>query len=275
MFNRKPKLQVKTATQFGYMRQAGLVVAAALEATAATVEPGRTTADLNAIAAKIIADAGAEPSFLGYHGYPAHICVSVNEEIVHGIPGPRVLQDGDLVSIDCGAIINGWHGDAAVTVACGNTSEEALKLSEVTRQSMWRGLAKAVAGNKLTDIGAAIEDFVLSQGDYGVVEDYVGHGIGTAMHMDPSVPNYGPAGNGPKLVAGLALAIEPMMTLGAQDSEVLADDWTVRTLDGKWAAHWEHTVAITENGPWVMTAKDGGAAEFAALGVPSPAASLA
>jgi len=274
MFSRKPKLQVKTSAQFGYMRQAGLVVAAALEATAAAVEPGRTTADLDAIAAKIIADAGAEPSFLGYHGYPAHICVSVNEEIVHGIPGPRVLQDGDLVSIDCGAIINGWHGDAAVTVACGNTSEEALTLSEVTRQSMWRGLAKAIAGNKLTDIGAAIEDFVLSQGDYGVVEDYVGHGIGTAMHMDPSVPNYGPAGSGPKLVAGLALAIEPMMTLGSQDSEVLADDWTVRTLDRKWAAHWEHTVAITAEGPWVLTAVDGGAAEFAALGVSSPAAAL-
>ena len=274
MFSRKPKLQVKTSAQFGYMRQAGLVVAAALEATAAAVEPGRTTADLDAIAAKIIADAGAEPSFLGYHGYPAHICVSVNEEIVHGIPGPRVLQDGDLVSIDCGAIINGWHGDAAVTVACGNTSEEALTLSEVTRQSMWRGLAKAIAGNKLTDIGAAIEDFVLSQGDYGVVEDYVGHGIGTAMHMDPSVPNYGPAGSGPKLVAGLALAIEPMMTLGSQDSEVLADDWAVRTLDRKWAAHWEHTVAITAEGPWVLTAVDGGAAEFAALGVSSPAAAL-
>jgi methionyl aminopeptidase len=274
MFSRKPKLQVKTSAQFGFMRQAGLVVAAALEATAAAVEPGRTTADLDAIAAKIIADAGAEPSFLGYHGYPAHICVSVNEEIVHGIPGPRVLQDGDLVSIDCGAIINGWHGDAAVTVACGNTSDDARTLSEVTRQSMWRGLAKAVAGNRLTDIGAAIEEFVLAQGDYGVVEDYVGHGIGTAMHMDPSVPNYGPAGNGPKLVAGLALAIEPMMTLGSQDSEVLSDDWTVRTLDRKWAAHWEHTVAITAEGPWVLTAVDGGAAEFAALGVPSPAASL-
>jgi methionyl aminopeptidase len=198
----------------------------------------------------------------------------VNEEIVHGIPGPRVLQDGDLVSIDCGAIINGWHGDAAVTVACGNTSEAARKLSEVTRQSMWRGMAQAVVGNHLTDIGAAVEDWVHSQGDYGVVEDYVGHGIGTAMHMDPSVPNYGPGGRGPKLVAGLALAVEPMMTLGAQDSEVLADDWTVRTLDRQWAAHWEHTVAITADGPWVLTAPDGGAAEFAALGVPSPAATL-
>jgi len=267
MFNRKPKLQVKTPAQLELMRRAGLIVAEALAATAAAVEPGRTTADLDAIAAKIIADAGADPSFLGYHGYPAHICVSINDEIVHGIPGPRVLNDGDLVSIDCGAIVDGWHGDAAVTVACGDVAADVLALSEITRQGMWRGLAKAVAGNHLTDIGAAIEDFVLANGDYGVVEDYVGHGIGTAMHMDPSVPNYGPAGRGPKLVNGLALAIEPMITLGSQDSEVLPDNWTVRTLDGSWASHWEHTVAITADGPWVLTAFDGGAAEFAALGI--------
>jgi len=273
MFTRRSKLQYKNEAQFGYMRQAGLVVAACLEATSAAVEPGITTAHLDDIAARIIKDAGAEPSFLGYGGYPAHICVSVNDEIVHGIPGPRVLQDGDLVSIDCGAIINGWHGDAAVTVACGAVSADVARLSEVTRTAMWRGLAQAVDGNRLTDIGAAVEDYVLSQGAYGVVEDYVGHGIGTAMHMDPSVPNYGPAGQGPVLKAGLALAIEPMVTLGSIASEVLADNWTVRTLDHGWAAHWEHTVALTHEGPWVLTAPDGGAAEFAAMGIESPAAS--
>jgi len=275
MFSRKSKLQVKNDQQLAYMRQAGLVVAAALDATSAAVEPGRTTAELDAIAARIISDAGAEPSFLGYNGYPAHICVSVNDEIVHGIPGSRVLADGDLVSIDCGAIVNGWHGDAAVSVACGNTSDEARTLMEVTRQALWRGLAAARVGRHLSDIGAAVEDYVLEQGPYGLVEDYVGHGIGTAMHMDPSVPNYGPAGRGPTLVAGLALAVEPMVTLGSQDNEVLPDNWTVRTLDGKWASHWEHTVAITAEGPWVLTAPDGGAAEFARLGVESPASQRA
>jgi len=224
------------------------------------------------MAREAISGAGATPSFLGYHGYPAVICVSVNEEIVHGIPGDRVINEGDIVSIDCGAIVDGWHGDAAFSAVVGAGSTDVSDLLSVTETALWRGLAKALVGNRLSDIGHAVESHVRAAGQYGIVEEYVGHGIGTSMHMEPSVPNYGQPGHGPSLVAGMALAVEPMVNLGSRHTRVLKDDWTVVTQDGRWSAHFEHTVAITEQGPWVLTAHDGGAARFAALGVATPAA---
>ncbi|MDO9485034.1 MAG: type I methionyl aminopeptidase [Actinomycetota bacterium] len=256
MFRKKESIQIKTVDQLAIMRQAGLVVATALKTVSEAVRPGITTAELDEIAHQIIRDAGATPSFLGYHGYPAAICASINEEVVHGIPGPRRLLDGDIISIDCGAIVDGWHGDAAVSVFVGTPSAEVAELSRVTEASMWAGLAQARAGNHLSDIGHAVENVIRAQGDYGLVEEYVGHGIGTAMHMPPSVPNYGQPGQGPPLKVGMALAIEPMATLGSPEVEVLSDGWTVVTSDRLWASHWEHTVAITEEGPWVLTALD-------------------
>lgn len=248
------------------MREAGLVVAGALEAVREAVSPGVTTGELDAIAEACIRDAGATPSFLGYHGYPASICVSVNSEVVHGIPGPRRLEAGDLVSIDCGAIVQGWHGDAAISVPVGQVTDEIAKLSEVTRGALWAGLQAAQAGNHIGDIGAAVERFVREQQrDYGIVVDYVGHGIGSSMHMPPNVPNVGSPGKGPEITVGMALAIEPMITLGTAEVDVLSDDWTVVTEDGLAAAHWEHTVAITQDGPVVTTAVDGGENELSAL----------
>ncbi len=256
MFRKKDSIQIKSADQLAIMRQAGLVVATALKAVSEAVRPGVTTADLDAIAHQVIRDAGATPSFLGYHGYPAAICASINEEVVHGIPGPRRLLEGDLISIDCGAIVDGWHGDAAVSVFVGEPSAQIAELSRVTEASMWAGLAQARAGKHLSDISHAIENCIREQSDYGIVEEYVGHGIGTSMHMPPSIPNYGQPGHGPLLKVGMALAIEPMATLGSPVVEVLVDGWTVVTSDRAWASHWEHTVAITESGPWVLTALD-------------------
>ena len=253
---RKPKFEIKTSDQLESMRAAGLVVADTLALLRESVAPGMTTAHLDAIARDSIASAGAQPSFLGYHGYPAVVCVSVNEEIVHGIPGPRVIDAGDVVSIDCGAIKDGWHGDAAISMVVGEADASVRRLLEVTEGALWAGLAKAVVGGRLSDIGHAIESHVRDAGDYGIVEEYVGHGIGTSMHMDPSVPNYGAPGHGPELVAGMALAIEPMVNLGSHHTQVLDDDWTVTTVDGKWSAHFEHTVAITDDGPWVLTSHD-------------------
>jgi len=266
MFSRRDQIEIKTPEQLQSMRAAGLVVADALAAVAAAVRPGLTTADLDAVAADVITSAGASPSFLGYHGFPATICTSVNDEIVHGIPGGRVIADGDLVSIDCGAIVDGWHGDAAVTVAVGDVDDEQRRLLEVTERALWAGLAKATVGARLSDIGHAVEQTVRAAGQFGIVEEYVGHGIGSAMHMEPSVPNYGRPGHGPRLVAGMALAVEPMVTLGRRHTRTLDDDWTVVTADGTRAAHFEHTVALTAQGPWVTTAHDGGVAGFAALG---------
>jgi len=271
MFSRRERLQIKTPRQIELMRVAGLVVGEALEVLRAAVRPGCTTGDLDAVAEEFIRARGATPSFKGYHGFPATICVSVNDEIVHGIPGRRVIESGDLVSIDCGAIVDGWHGDAAITVAVGPVSPEQAELLRVTEDALWRGLAAATAGSRLTDISHAVETSIRTAGAYGIIEEYVGHGIGTQMHMDPQVPNYGSPGRGPELVVGLALAIEPMVTLGRRHTQVLADDWTVVTADGSWAAHFEHTVAVTEHGPWVLTAVDGGAERFAAMGVATPA----
>ncbi len=253
------EIEIKSPEQIAIMREAGLVVARALEVAAAAVQPGVSTAELDAIAEREIRAAGAIPSFTGYHGYPATLCTSVNDEIVHGIPRPdRRLAAGDIVSIDCGAIVNGWHGDAAITVGVGTITAEHAALLRACEDALWQGIAQARGGGRLGDIGHAVEASVARSGRYGVVEEYTGHGIGTAMHMDPPVPNYGRAGRGPRLQAGMALAIEPMIVLGDPETVLLGDGWTVTTADGSWAAHFEHTVAITPAGPWVLTAKDGG-----------------
>jgi methionyl aminopeptidase len=265
VLGRRPRIEIKSPDELARMRAAGLVVAGALEQLRAMVAPGITTAQLDAAAEQAILDAGARSNFKGYHGFTGVICTSVNDEVVHGIPGPRVLREGDLVSIDCGAIVDGWHGDAAITVPVGQVPEAARALSEVTERALWSGLARAVAGGRLSDIGAACEAEVA--GRYGIVRDYVGHGIGSQMHMEPAVAHVGPPGRGPTLRPGMALAVEPMVTLGSPEVTVLDDDWTVVTLDGSIAAHWEHSVAITPDGPVVLTAEDAGEARLAELGV--------
>jgi methionyl aminopeptidase len=266
MFRRTDRMiQIKTPEQVERMRAAGLVVGRTLELLRTSVEPGMTTADLDAIAEKNIRDSGAIPSFKGYHGFPASICASVNDEIVHGIPGPRVINSGDIISIDCGAIVDGWHGDAAVTVGVGKVAPELVELMAVCEESLWQGMAAARISGRLTDISHAIEAHIRSRGEYGIVEEYVGHGIGTEMHQDPQVPNYGKPGRGTKLRKGLVLAVEPMVNLGERHTKVLADGWTVVTADGTYSAHFEHTFTLTDDGPWVLTAIDGGAARLAAL----------
>ncbi|UKJ64015.1 type I methionyl aminopeptidase [Cellulosimicrobium cellulans] len=271
MFGRE-RIEYKTYDQVRSMRSAGLVVARALETVREAVRPGMTTSDLDALAAAVIADAGATPSFLGYEGYPASLCVSVNDEVVHGIPGPRELRPGDIVSVDCGAIVDGWHGDSAVSFVLGEGEPRDEALVEATRRAMWAGIAALATSERLGDVGAAIEDSVRVSGEadgvsYGIVEEYVGHGIGSAMHQPPDVPNYRTREKGPRLRPGMCLAIEPMLTLGDRFTEVCEDDWTVVTDDGARAAHWEHSVAILDEGIWVLTAPDGGAAELAELGV--------
>jgi methionyl aminopeptidase len=264
---RRPVIQVKTAEQVELMRAAGLLVGQTLQMLREAVKPGVTTLDLDALAERFIRDNGGVPSFKGYHGFPATICASVNEEIVHGIPGgSRELRDGDVVSIDCGAIVAGWHGDAAVTVPVGEISPELQRLLEVTEASLWHGLAAGVAGARLTDMSHAIESHIRSQGPYGIVEGYGGHGIGTEMHMDPLIPNHGEPGLGPVLEVGMCFAVEPMVNLGTKDTVELSDGWTVVTADGSRSAHFEHTFAVTERGPRVLTALDEGGEWFAKLG---------
>lgn len=271
----RDRIQYKSLDEMRLMRRAGLVVADALDACRAALRPGVTTKELDEVAAEVIRSAGAMPSFLGYHGYPAVTCISVNDEVVHGIPGPKVIQAGDLVSIDCGAIVDGWHGDSAfstvVPPAAGEGSEGSqdvdpgdVDLVEVTEQAMWHGIAAIAAGERLNAIGAAVEDLV--DGRYGLVEEYGGHGIGTAMHQDPHVLNYRTRDKGPKLRPGICLAIEPMLTAGDPATRVLADEWTVVTKDGRRAAHWEHSVALHDAGLWVLTARDGGEAGLASAG---------
>ncbi|HET9654503.1 MAG TPA: type I methionyl aminopeptidase [Kineosporiaceae bacterium] len=265
----RERIQYKTADQMRLMRRAGLVVADALDAVRAQLRPGVTTRELDAVAEDVIRTAGAVPSFLGYQGFPATLCISVNEEIVHGIPGERVIESGDVVSVDGGAILHGWHGDAAFTAIVprgdGTVDEREAELVEVTEASMWAGIAAMADGQRLNVVGAAVEDRV---GDrFGIVEGYGGHGIGTQMHQDPHVLNYRTRDRGPRMKAGLCIAIEPMLTLGDPATRVLSDDWTVVTKDGSRAAHWEHSIALTERGPWVLTARDGGAEALAALGV--------
>jgi methionyl aminopeptidase len=268
---REPAIQIKTAAQLAAMAEAGQVVASALKAAAAAVAPGVSTAELDAIAAHEIRAAGAAPSFLGYHGYPATICACVNDEIVHGIPREgRRLRAGDVVSIDCGAIVDGWHADAALTVPVGTVGAELGRLLGTCERALWHGLAAARPGARLGDISHAVQRYARSAGPYGIVEDYGGHGIGSEMHMDPSVPNQGRPGRGPVLAEGMALAIEPLLVLGGPGTRLLDDGWTVVSEDGSPAAHFEHTVAITAGGPWVLTAADGGKEGFARLAEQPP-----
>ncbi len=255
MFN-KSQIQLKTPEQFDIMRKAGRVVALCLAEINAAIKPGMNTLELDLIAREVMEQEGAKPSFLGYHGYPAVICVSINEEVVHGIPDEkRFINDGDLVSVDCGAIIEGWHGDAAITLGVGNVKAEHQKHSNITKEALQIGINAALPGKHIGDIGFAIEKFVRSHQDLqiGILEDYVGHGIGTEMHMSPSVPNYGKAGSGPELQVGMAIAIEPMLVLGSNKVHVLEDEWTVVSSDGSFASHWENTIAITANGPEILT----------------------
>ncbi len=257
---RDSMIELKTPVELEAMRAAGLVVAKALSAVTAAVRAGVSTADLDDIAFQVIRDAGAVPSFLGYHDYPATICASVNHQIVHGIPSKdQVLADGDLISVDCGAILDGWHGDSAVTIPVGEVSAADLALSDATRAAMEAGIEAVRPDGRLTDISHAIEESVhrterANGTTYGIVREYGGHGIGRAMHMEPFLPNYGKPGKGPRLRVGMAIAIEPMLTMGTAQTEELDDGWTVVTADGSRAAHWEHTVAITDDGPWVLTA---------------------
>jgi len=264
-------LEIKTPEQIDLMRVAGLLVGETLELLRGAAKAGVTTGELDALAEDHIRSHRGVPSFLGYGHppFPGTICASVNDEVVHGIPGSRVLEDGDVISIDCGAIVDGWHGDAAITVAIGDVAPEVTELMRVTEEALWAGMAAARLSGRVSDISRAVESTVRTQGHYGILEDYVGHGIGTQMHLPPNVPNVARRGDrGPKLVPGLALAVEPMVTLGSQDTEVLADEWTVVTADGSMAAHFEHTFTVTRNGAWVLTALDGGEERLSSLGVP-------
>jgi methionyl aminopeptidase len=277
-------VEIKTPGQIARMRAAGLVVAEVHRACAEAAVPGATTKDLDETAAQVLAEHGAKPNFLGYGGFPATICTSVNDVVVHGIPDrTTVLKAGDIISIDAGAIIDGWHGDAAITVFVGEGHSPQLReLSRVTEESLWAGIAAMRRGNRLVDISRAIESYIRRQplpasGRYGIIEQYGGHGIGSEMHMDPHLLNYvdRKRGRGPRLVPGFCLAIEPMISLGTAKTHVLADEWTVKTNDGTWAAHWEHSVALTEEGPLVLTAPDGGRERLAALGVTAASDPLA
>jgi methionyl aminopeptidase len=266
-------VELKNDEQFALMREAGLVVARTLELLRGEVKDGVTTARLDALAEDSIRSQGAIPSFKGYgggHGAPAFpgvICASVNNEIVHGIPGDHVVRDGDVISVDCGAIYEGWHGDSAITVPCGEIDPAVTELLRVTEESMWQGIAAIQPGERLNNIGRAIQAYVRKQGLYGIVEGYGGHGIGSHMHMDPMIFNHRTIDRGPRMQVGMALAIEPMLTLGHKQTAELSDGWTVVTKDGSTAAHFEHTVAITEQGLWVTTAFDGGQERLSALGL--------
>ncbi|MCZ7432975.1 type I methionyl aminopeptidase [Streptomyces sp. WMMC1477] len=272
-------VEIKTPEQIAKMRAAGLVVAAMHRACAEAAVPGATTKDLDEAAAKVLAEHGAKPNFLGYGGFPGNICTSVNEVVVHGIPDREtVLKSGDILSIDAGAIVDGWHGDAAITVFVGEGhAPELHELSRVTHESLWAGIAAFRKGSRLIEISRAVESYVKRQprpssGRYGIIEDYGGHGIGSQMHMDPHLLNYVDrrrlvGRHNPKLVPGMCLAIEPMLSLGTPRTHVLEDEWTVKTDDGSWSSHWEHSVALTEQGPMVLTAVDGGKAKLAEYGV--------
>lgn len=285
----RDRVEYKSPDQVRHMRRAGLVVAETLAAVRAASRPGMTTANLDAVAAATIDAAGAAPSFLGYHGFTGVICTSINEQVIHGIPGSRVLAAGDLVSIDCGAIVEGWHGDSAISFVLGAEGALDHKLADddlvaagadladialirSTEAAMWAGIAALASAKRLNGVGEAVEAAVEMAGEfngveYGIVEDYVGHGIGSAMHQPPDVHNYKTSASGPRLRSGMCLAIEPMVTRGGAATSVLEDDWTVVTVDGSRAAHWEHSTAIMEDGIVVLTAVDGGAERLGVFGV--------
>ncbi len=246
---------VKSPAQIAKMRQAGRVVAEMLEACATAARPGITTNDLDKVAREVLSRRKAKSNFLNYHGYPAVICTSPNNVIVHGIPGSYRLEEGDIISIDCGAIIEGWHGDAARTIPVGEIPEEARKLIQVTEDSLWAGIQHVRAGARLSDIGHAVQTVAEGAG-FAVVREYVGHGIGRAMHEEPQVPNYGAPGKLMRLEVGHVLAVEPMVNLGSAETQLDDDGWTVRTADGSLSAHFEHSIAVTDDGPEVLTVLD-------------------
>lgn len=245
-------IYIKSRKEIELMREAGKIVAEAHELVREAIKPGITTKELDAIAEKHILKKGAIPAFKGYGGFPASICASVNHEVVHGIPGLKTLEDGDIISIDIGALYKGYYGDSAKTHAIGKISQRAQELIEVTRQSFYEGIKFAKLGYRLSDISYAIQTHVEDRG-FSVVRNYVGHGIGTSMHEEPQIPNYGPPGKGPRLKEGMVLAIEPMINIGTYEVKVLSDGWTVVTLDGEYSAHYEHTVAITDGEPEILT----------------------
>jgi methionyl aminopeptidase len=270
--------ELKTPEQFVAMRKAGLITAKALQAVREACVAGVSTLELDSIANQTIESFGAHSNFQLVAGYNHTICASVNHEVVHGIPAPeRILEAGDIISVDCGAEIDGWNGDSAITIVVPNPDgslpdtdrvKQRLELSRVTEGSLWAGIAALARSERLGEVGAAIEDYVESQGKYGILEDYVGHGIGRNMHEEPPVYNFRTKVLGPKITPGLAVAIEPMVTSGSNKTKVLADGWTVVSKDSSDASHWEHSIAVTESGVWVLTALDGGKAKLAELGVP-------
>jgi methionyl aminopeptidase len=246
----------KSREEIARMRQAGRIVAETLALVEEELMPGVSTARLDELAERHIRRSGAVPSFVGYRGYPSTLCISIDDEVVHGIPGDRLIREGQVVSVDVGAIVDGWHGDAARTFVVGDVDPAVQKLVETTRLAMMAGIEAAQPGNRVGDISAAVEDVAVAAG-FGIVRQYVGHGIGTEMHQDPQVPNYRTGARGIRLDPGICLAIEPMLTLGAPETETLADGWTVVTRDGSLAAHFEHTIAVTERGPEILTAIQG------------------
>ncbi len=268
-------IELKTEDQIRRMRRSGLIVAEVLSTLGDAAAPGMTTRELDRLAREILASHGALSSFLNYGAdwgiapYPAVTCISVNEEIVHGIPGDRVLQDGDIVSVDFGAVLDGWHGDAARTFLIGDVDDQSRTLSDVTREALWAGIGAAKLGHRIGNISQTIEASITSHGrSYGIVREYTGHGIGSAMHQPPDVPNHGRRSRGAKIAKGLCIAIEPMVTLGTEQTVTLEDDWTVVTADRSRSAHWENTITVTKHGIWVLTEADGGEAELTARSLP-------
>lgn len=245
-------ITLKSAREIELMRRAGKITAAARALAGEMVKPGVTTQEIDKAVYRFIRSQGAEPSFLNYNGYPASICISVNDEIIHGIPGKRVLKEGDIVSVDVGAFIGGYHGDCAATYACGKISDEAQRLIDVTKQSFFEGIRYAREGGRLSDVSHAIQEYVEANG-FSVVREYVGHGIGRNMHESPEVPNFGLPGHGPKLLRGMTLAVEPMVNAGTAAIKQMSDGWTVKTRDGKYAAHYENTILITPGEPELLT----------------------
>jgi len=275
MFGRR-QTPAKTADQLVLMRRAGLLVVQTLEMLRGEIRAGRTTLELDALAEELIRSHGGVPNFQLVPGYAHTLCTSVNDEVVHGIPGGRVLRDGDLLSVDCGAELDGWNGDAAISVVVGGpaaASQDDLRLVAATEEALWAGIGALAVGERLYAVGEAVEARIETAGlehghDYGILEEYVGHGIGRSMHEDPQIPNYAVRDRGPVVRSGFTGAIEPMVTYGRSATRVLADDWTVVTTDGSRAAHWEHSVAVTDAGLTVLTAVDGGAARLGAAFTP-------
>lgn len=251
-------ISIKSPREIEAMRRAGRITAQARALAGSMVKPGVTTGEIDRAVRRFIESQGAKPSFLGYSGFPGSACISVNEEVIHGIPGPRKLREGDIVSVDVGAFIGGFHGDCAATYACGQVSEEALKLIAVTQQSFWEGIKMARPGCRVSDISHAVQQYVEANG-FSVVRDFVGHGVGSKLHEAPSIPNFGPAGHGPRLLPGMTLAVEPMVNAGDWRVKVLKDGWTTISQDGSLTAHYENTILVTEDGAEVLTVTEDGA----------------